>query len=85
MGYLIDRQHVLFMEEIIAVVHARQRQRRGLLVLRDNSLYQTRTRPRTLIRRGNGPGAVGWRCTSRANIFPVWIRAADQETPGRRG
>ena len=48
MPYLIDRQRALRDAEIVVVLSVRQRGVRSRVVLRDNSLYQTLTRARTL-------------------------------------
>ena len=50
MAYLVDRQRVLRADEIVAVLRVPRRGPRSRLVLKDNSLYQTRTRPQTLSR-----------------------------------
>ncbi len=50
MPYLIDRQRALFSEELVAVEPIRQRWAKSRVILRDNSLYQTLTRARTLVR-----------------------------------
>ncbi len=53
MPYVIDRQRALLTEDIVAVVASRQRRIRSRVVLKDNSLYQTLTRPATVIRSVN--------------------------------
>lgn len=58
MGYVIDRRRALYGDEIVAVVSLRQRGVRSRVILRDNSLYQTLTRPKTLLKVTQGPGAV---------------------------
>ena len=50
MGYLIERQRVLRIQDVVAVLRIRQRRLRSRVVCADNSLYQTLTRPTTLIR-----------------------------------
>ena len=50
MPYLIDRQRALWLREVVAVVGMRRRRVRSRVILRDNSLYHTLTRPGTLIR-----------------------------------
>ena len=62
MSYLIDRQRALRDTDIVAVLKVTQRGVRSRVVLNDNSLYQTRTRPKTL-RRQAQEGAQGraWR------------------------
>ena len=46
MSYLIDRQRALMVQEIVAVVQGLQRRERSRVILRDNSLYRTLTRPK---------------------------------------
>ena len=50
MPYLIDRQRAVRLGDLVAVLAVRQRRVRSRLVFRDNSLYQTLTRPTTLMR-----------------------------------
>ena len=62
MPYLIDRQRALRDAEIVVVLSVRQRGVRSRVVLRDNSLYQTLTRPSTLreaARRGLSVAGAG--------------------------
>ena len=65
MAYLIDRKRALRDTDIVAVVKVAQRGARSRVILSDNSLYQTRTRPQTLRRQAQG-GAQGhpWRTRS---------------------
>ncbi|MBI3321033.1 MAG: hypothetical protein HYZ91_02050 [Candidatus Omnitrophica bacterium] len=51
MPYLIDRQRALFTGDVVAILAVRQRRGRSRVILKDNSLYQTLTRPKTLARR----------------------------------
>ncbi len=51
MAYLIDRQRALRLDDVVAVLKVRQRRSRSRVILSDNSLYHTLTRPQTLIRR----------------------------------
>ena len=51
MPYLWDRQRVLWTGDIVAVLAVRQRRERSHVILRDNSLHRTLTRPKTLARR----------------------------------
>jgi hypothetical protein len=51
MGYLIDRQRALWTPEVVVVLSVRQRGIRSRVILKDNSLYLTLTRPGTLRRR----------------------------------
>lgn len=56
--YLIDRERALTLRDVVAVVAIRQHGARSRIILADNSLHQTRTRPRTLVRalrRARGP------------------------------
>ena len=64
MPYLIDRQRALRDTEVIVVLSVRQRRIRSRVVLRDNSLYQTLTRPSTL-REAAGRGLSVARAGSR--------------------
>ncbi len=50
MAYLIDRGRAVRMAEIVAILSVRRRRVRSRVVMRDNSLYHTLTRPRTLVR-----------------------------------
>ncbi len=50
MPYLIDRQRALRTKEVVAILPVRQRRVRSRVILNDNSLYHTLTRPRTLVR-----------------------------------
>ena len=50
MPYLIDRARALPTRELVAVLAMRRRRVRSRLVLRDNSLHETLTRPKTLMR-----------------------------------
>ena len=59
MAYIVDRQQVLSGKEIVAVVGVRQRRFRSRVVCKDNSLYQTLTRPATFTRYLNAtPGGI---------------------------
>ena len=49
-AYLVDRGRALTLLDVVAVVAIRQRGARSRMILADNSLPQTRTRPRTLAR-----------------------------------
>ena len=51
MAYLIDRQRALAFEDVVAVVKRQERRQRSRVILADNSLYQTLTRPATLMAR----------------------------------
>lgn len=51
MPYLADRQQVVWTGELVAVLAVRQRRVRSIMLLRDNSLHRTLTRPKTLARR----------------------------------
>jgi len=50
MSYVIDRKRAFRDEELVAILAVRQRGVRSRVLLRDGSLYQTLTRPRTLRR-----------------------------------
>ena len=51
MPYVIDRQRALWTEEIVAVLSVRQRRVRSHVILRDNTLLRTLTRPKSFVRR----------------------------------
>ena len=58
MPFLIDRQRALWVKELVAVIAVRQRGVRSRVILKDNSLYVTLTRPGTLRRRANTTGTA---------------------------
>ena len=49
MAYLVDRKTLVWTEQIVAIVSGRSRGRRSRVILTDGSLYQTLTRPKTLV------------------------------------
>jgi len=51
MPFLIDRQRALWTQDIVAIVKSRQRRIRSRVILRDNSLYHTLTRPQMFLKR----------------------------------
>lgn len=58
MPYVVDRQRALPGWDIIAVLSIRGRRTRSRVVMGDNSLYETLTRPTTFIRRVNEEGCA---------------------------
>ena len=50
MPYLIDRGRALRAKELVAIVRSQRRGARSTVILEDNSLHHTLTRPRTLLR-----------------------------------
>lgn len=59
MSYVIDRERALYTEDLVAIVKGQRPRARSLLVLRDNSLHETLTRPQTLMRCAEDqPGAI---------------------------
>ena len=50
MPYLVDRQRALLTEDVVAVIARPERRHRSRVILADNSLYQTLTKPATLMR-----------------------------------
>ena len=50
MPYLVERQQALRTQEIVAILTGQQRRFRSHVILRDNSLVKTLTRPKTLTR-----------------------------------
>ena len=55
MPYIVDRQHGLYGDDVVAVINVRQRRWRSRVILSDNSLYHTLTRPKTFLRYLSGP------------------------------
>ncbi len=53
MGYLVDRQRAVLGADVVAVLAVRQRGARSRLILSDNSLCHTLTRPSTVMRAVN--------------------------------
>ena len=51
MPYVIDRQRALWTHDVVAILNARRQRSRSIVVSRENSLYHTLTRPRTLMQR----------------------------------
>lgn len=51
MPYVIDRERAILSGEIVAVLRLHRRRTRSRVVLKDNSLYHTLTRPKTFVRR----------------------------------
>ena len=52
MAYLVDRQRALYLPDVVAVISVRQLNVRSRVIMKDNSLYHTLTRPQTLARYG---------------------------------
>ena len=50
MPYLIDRHRAVRTTSLVAIVRGRQRRVRSQMILRDNSIYNTLTRPTTILR-----------------------------------
>ena len=50
MAYLVDRSRALYLPEIVAILSVRLRKVRSRVVMKDNSLYHTLTRPSTILR-----------------------------------
>ena len=50
MPYIIDRQRALLIRDVVAIIRRQERGWRSRVILGDNSLYQTLTRPATLMR-----------------------------------
>ena len=50
MPYIIDRQRALLTGDVVAIIRRQERRWRSRVILVDNSLYQTLTRPATLLR-----------------------------------
>ena len=64
MPYIIDRHRALLTGDVVAIIRRQERRWRSRVILVDNSLYQTLTRPATLMRYAkeypNNKGAL-WR------------------------
>jgi len=58
MSYLLDRRRAFRHTELVVITNIRLRGMRSRLVLRDGSLQQTRTRPKTLTHRRLGTAAM---------------------------
>ena len=58
MPYLIDRQRALWSHDLVAILSTHQTGARSRVILTDNSLYHTLTRPRTFLRRVQGEAQV---------------------------
>ncbi|MDP3703977.1 MAG: hypothetical protein Q8R78_06275 [Candidatus Omnitrophota bacterium] len=58
MAYLADRGRGLYLPDIVAILNVRLRKVRSRVIMKDNSLYHTLTRPQTLLRRSRQ--GVGW-------------------------
>lgn len=66
MPYLIDRRRAFSTDDLIAIVRSRQHRMHSRVILKDNSLYQTLTRPRMFLRRAQQhSGAIIRICTGR--------------------
>ena len=61
MAYLVERQRALYLPEVVAIVSVRQRKIRSRVIMKDNSLYHTLTRPRTLSRHSQSSLSLGLR------------------------
>ena len=51
MAYLADRGLGLYLPDIVAILSVRLRKVRSRVIMKDNSLYHTLTRPQILARR----------------------------------
>ena len=67
MPYLVDRQRAILTEDVVAVIARPERRHRSRVILADNSLYQTMTRPATLMR--------------YAREYPKRLKGATRKTP----
>jgi hypothetical protein len=65
MAYLVDRSRALYVPEIVAIVSVRQRKICSRVIMKDNSLYHTLTRPQALARHSQNP--AGLRARRRRN------------------
>ncbi|MBI3997349.1 MAG: hypothetical protein HY352_06815 [Candidatus Omnitrophica bacterium] len=82
MGYLIDRYRALFGDDIVAIVDVRQHRVRSRVILRDNSLYHTLTRPKTFLRAAARPATADARpAQQRLRIRDAQSKEAVWRTP----
>ena len=51
MAYLLDRSQALYLPDVVAITNVRLRKIRSRVIMKDNSLYHTLTRPQILARR----------------------------------
>ena len=61
MPYLLDRHRAIWTDGLVALVRGAARRVRTQMIFRDNSIYNTLTRPTTilrLVRRMTSPGAA---------------------------
>ena len=75
MGYLVDRRRAVLGADIVAVLAVRQREARSRLILGDNSLCHTLTRPSTVMRVVNAGRRRGIAAAGAAQAMGVtwWI------------
>jgi hypothetical protein len=50
MPYVVERQRALSARDIVVILRVHERRVRSRLILRDNSIQRTLTRPKTLVR-----------------------------------
>ena len=58
MAYLVDRDGALYLPDVVAIASVRLRKVRSRVIMKDNILYHTLTRPQTLLRRSRQ--GAGW-------------------------
>ncbi len=86
MPYIVDRQRALFLKDVVAVAAIRQRRFRSRVILSDNSLYHTLSRPQALRRATATYPAAILRIGQRRRAGPA-RKASDEraERPTREG
>ena len=67
MPYIVDRGRALLTGDVVAIIRRPERRLRSRVILADNSLYQTLTRPATL--------------TRYARNYPQMLKGATWRTP----
>ena len=70
MRCVIDRGHVVVLREVVAILSVRRRGARSRVVLADNGLYHTLTRPQTFVRCvGAAAGAIAEVGAKAARVY----------------
>ena len=79
MPYVVDRQHGLFLEDVVVILNVRERRVRSRVIMKDNGLYRTLTRTQTLVRRASEASVSGVAqggATRRRNKGAQWRKQA---------
>lgn len=82
MRCVIDRGRAIALRDVVAILSLRRRGARSRVVLADNGLYQTLTRPQTLVRCVDAAaGAVAEVGAKTARVYPYRKEARGQGQP----